>query len=248
MQPTVKLSSRHFQSLSNSDTAVYTHDPEWISNGHWLIQRVCVTNQDVCTPDLFPSTFQRPSTPVHPTTDRLPDFWDFIGFDTVDRKFRVTRWTYVQDLGVRPSSTGVKAGGTIQLRLLLTECDTETEGETCHSTTHYFCFLDENYVDALGLETGDVLEARHETSEWSKGSVLVLRSADLSRCVGTRKLTETDARDLGSVVEVETELHGVTRTTTDDGGDGEPTSTSQVVRRPRYKVDTLALADLFTEG
>lgn len=32
-----------------------------------------------------------------------------------------------------------------------------------------------------------------------------------------------------------------------DPGDGEPTSTSQVVCRPRYKVDTSALADLFTE-
>lgn len=257
MQPTVRLSSRHFQSQSTSNAAVYTHDTEWISNGHWCIQRTCVANQYLVTPDSFEDNFQRPSTSMEPVDRPCPDFWDFVAFDPVDHRFRVTRWAYVQDLGVRAKtvagrSTDVKASGTIQLRLLLAECTDEIEGVcsgderdgsevTCWLTTPYFCFLDENYVDALGLETGDVLEAR-----WANG-LYVLRTADLTRCVGSwGKLAESDVADLGSVVEVETELHGVTHTTT-DGSDGDSQLTSQVIRRPRYKVDTGELARLFEE-
>lgn len=164
----VKLTPASFAHPDRDTRAVVTNS-DWISNGHWLIQRDNVVNQMYVNAEDYKDQFRK-SPPMMPAAEAESrfDFWEMIAFDATDLFF-VTRWVYNL--------------GEYSLRLLASDYSSSLTNPESDPSIDSYCLVIDEYIRSLGLEYGDLLEGLAKTRDVDNAVYYLLRSDDLTRCV-----------------------------------------------------------------
>lgn len=202
----VTLTARHFYGHDGKHVGAIVHLPDWISNGYWSIQRSYVVNEHAINLDDFHDNFKHPRVGLYNSANDNRQFngkvvslnevlWSaaamagegiydgmYLREVTQDksRMYEVTEWV------LRHTKSGK------DLRLVCEPVDNSPKpmikgddgvyrvppGGDCVEVPEYHCFVDETYIDALGLQAKDQLNGAPLSN---KSTFLV--AMDMSRCV-----------------------------------------------------------------
>lgn len=209
----VTLTARHFH--GNGKSAAVAHMPDWISNGHWSIQRQYVTNERAINLDDYNDNFKRPRVELFNHTDFRRSgidyssaLWSAVMFcgvaipstmtiselsQELTRPYVVTNW--------RLDSIEKRTGNALDLRLL---CEPPIQEQfDIDQLPAYHCFVDEVYIDAIGLQAGDVLTGQQLTvgdGDSKRDGSTFLVTSDMSRCVMSVANVDSDIEQLPFIV------------------------------------------------
>lgn len=203
----VTLTAKHFYGNGKSRAIVDLSD--WISNGHWSIQRPYVTNERAINPVDFHDNFKRPHVEI------------FNGFGS--GKLSIILWSavtmnggaiddtvYLKEVTADKARLYTVTNWILKLkdkdvRLLCEPIDNSPrpmvkgddgvwkvpDDDTGIELPDYHCFIDEIYIDALGLQADDTLTGVLLST---KGTFLV--TSDLSRCAMSVSNVDSDIEQL----------------------------------------------------